>query len=128
MSQLSKARQRLAVAQGLALGAMMVPAPPIMDNKTTLEYAFRRAWRAWPDRDRFPSVQAGPRQDDIFLILGDEVRRGRRGIAWWESEWPFVAAADGEDWDELAELISGGVSATSWRELMNMWVAVGPHT
>ena len=122
---LTRARQRLTLAQGLALGALMSSAAPITGNKTTLELNFRRVWREWPYRDLFPSIKAGPAQDDLFLILGDEVRRGRRGVTWWTAAWPFHAAADGDDWDELAEFIDGKVPAAGWSALVGGWLA-GP--
>lgn len=125
MDTLSKARQRLALSQGLAMGMQMSARPAIAGDKSRLEFAFRTAWRDWSESARFGTIKAGPAQDDVFLILGDEVRRGRRGIAWWASAWPFVPRCDGSDWDAMAEVIDDHVSAASWQALIDSWLPKG---
>ncbi|MGX5770305.1 hypothetical protein ACWKWN_06085 [Microbacterium trichothecenolyticum] len=121
-TELTKARQRHAVGEGLALGAVMAGIPSVHGNAIALQFAFRRAWRAWDYADRFPAIKAGPAQDDIFHILDGEVRRRASTPTGWVSSWPYLPTADGNDWDDIADIIDYEVPASAWRDLAVAWV------
>lgn len=62
----TRARQQSHLGQGLALGALMLGLDEVHGNRTTLEFDFRSAWRGWPYREHFPSIKAGPKDDEVF--------------------------------------------------------------
>ena len=121
---MSKATEQTALGQGLALGARMLSVDSVMANKMNLELDFRRAWRDWPYRSRFPLIKAGPHSDDLLIVLHASGRRPRSKFAYWESEWPFIPVLEFDDWtyEEVAAIITAAVPAVAWRDLVELWL------
>jgi hypothetical protein len=121
----TKAVQQKHVGQGLALGAIMLDLPEIHGNKTTLEFAFRHAWRDWNYRDHYDAVDAGPHRDSVFHIMSDSRKRGRDTLVFWESDWPFIPAllVDGWTANEIADIINDQIPAAAWADLVRNWMA-----
>lgn len=121
---MTKASEQKALAEGLALGAVMAGVDSLNGNKTALEFQFRTAWRGWAHADRFPSIKTGPAIDDLFVqVIGRS--EGRRGnVAEWRGRWPFVPVLvnDWDDYQEHAELIDDEVPSEDWQELVEAWL------
>lgn len=120
----SKATQETEVAQGLALGALMLGVDSITGKKPTLEYAFRDAWRNWPHAGRYPTIQTGPTHDDVFRVMDKSMRPPRNNLVHWESQWPYRPARL-VDWDDqdLAEVINEDIPAGQWAALVQSWLS-----
>lgn len=54
-SGMTKAMQETTVGEGLALGCLSLGIIAVTSNKMDVEFAFGRAWRNWPQADRFRS-------------------------------------------------------------------------
>jgi len=120
----SKATQETEVAQGLALGALMLRVDNVSGKKTTLEYAFRDAWRGWPDAERYPAIKTGPTYDDVFRVMDKSMRPPRNHLVHWESQWPYIPARL-VDWDDqdLADVINEHIPAAHWADLVRVWLS-----
>ena len=122
---LTKAAQRRAVHEGLALGALMSGRTEVHGNRSTLEMQFRAAWRDWPHSTRFPHIEAGPAHDSVFIhVLGRSPRAQSGSVTHWDGQWPFVAMVKFDGWthDQLAEVIDGAVPAEAWKALVDAWL------
>jgi hypothetical protein len=120
----SKATQETEVAQGLALGALMLGVENVTGKKTTLEYAFRDAWRDWPHAERYPAIKTGPAYDDVFRVMDKSMRPPRNRLVHWESQWPYIPARL-VDWDDqdLADVINEHIPAAQWADLVRVWLS-----
>lgn len=119
----TRARQQSHLGQGLAIGAIMIGVDQIHGNAVTLEFDFRAAWRAWPYRSRFPSIKAGPKDDEVFHVLASTVRRQGAVLAHWVGAWPFVPVIR-ENWtpEDVAEVIEDSIPAEAWASLVTAWL------
>jgi hypothetical protein len=119
----SKATQETEVAQGLALGALMLGVDDVTGKKTTLEYAFRDAWRDWPHAERYPVIKTGPTYDDVFRVMDKSTRPPRNRLVHWKSQWPYVPARL-VDWDDqkVADVINEDIPAAHWADLVRIWL------
>lgn len=122
---LSKARQHIAVGEGLALGCLAVGVTEVMGEKMDIEFAFRHAWRRWPHARAFPAVHAGPQRDDLLHILDRSEGRRSAHLTGWSSSWPFVPYL-AEHWsiEDTAEILAGssGVPLAGWVDLARTFV------
>lgn len=120
----SKATQETEVAQGLALGALMLGVDNVMGKKSTLEYAFRAAWRDWPHAERYPEIETGPIYDDVFRVMDKSMRPPRNLLVHWKSQWPYIPArlVDSNDQD-LADIINEHIPAALWADLVRVWLS-----
>jgi hypothetical protein len=119
----SRAVQLRKVYAGLALGAVVAGVEEVNGNRSSLELAFRRAWRAWPYAHEFPAIQAGPSRDDIFLRLLDTDTYDT-APAVWQGSWPFVPLIRWDWWDldDVADTIAEGIPTSAWAALVAGWV------
>jgi len=122
---MTKASDQTVLGQGLALGTIMLGVDSVMAQKQRLELDFRRAWRAWPHRDKFSQIKAGPESDDLLHILNASGRSPRSKFAFWASEWPFIPVLEFEHWSykDVAESIDDTIPAEAWRELAVSWLS-----
>lgn len=120
---MTKVTQQKALGEGLALGAIMAGISAIEGNKGNLELDFRAAWRRWPFADRFPSIKAGPAQDDIFVQVISSSANRRGPVALWRGPWPYSPELV-HDWepDEVADVIDEAIPAAAWRDLAETWL------
>ena len=120
----SEATQETEVAQGLALGALMLGVDNITGKKPTLEYAFRDVWRGWPHAERYSMIMIGPAYDDVFRVMDKSMRPPRNVLVHWKSQWPYVPARL-VDWDDqdLADVINEHIPAAHWADLVRAWLS-----
>lgn len=108
------------MGEGLALGCVTLEIAAIEGSKMDLEFAFRRAWREWPNRSTFPAVRADVTRDDLLRILGRSEGRRSAHLSGWTSQWPFVPYV-AETWtvEDVAEILqsSTGVPLAGWVKL-----------
>ena len=125
MNGLSVVRQRVALGEGLALGAHLLGIEQVGGNKTTLELSFRKAWRGWAYADKLPAINAGPSRDDLVHVLSKSSRRTTHHVAEWHGAWPFVPVIL-FDWtiSALAEAIHDEIPASAWRDLVAAWLSL----
>lgn len=124
-------QQTYAVSTGLALGLLMEGKPRLDGQKTTLELAFRRAWRSWGQASRFPAVDRMVRagQFNTPQMTATQGRRGHNPYVVWADGWPPTAQVrQGVDWDAqnaedalfLAEQLGAGVTSDQWNDLARL--------
>jgi hypothetical protein len=122
---MSKAVQQTAVGEGLALGCIALQRESFNGQKTSIELAFRHAWRAWEHSGRFPAVRADNHRDDLLGIIRRSPRRRSAQLSGWATEWPFVPVlADGWEIDDVAELLASqtGVPLSGWESLARLFL------
>lgn len=69
-------------------------------------------------------TRAGPKFDDVLhAIKGSPRRRGAR-VSGWVGAWPFRPWVDGDDWQELTEIVDEQIPAEGWRDLVQSWLGV----
>jgi hypothetical protein len=124
---LSKARQQKNVGEGLAVGVLALGVEAVTSNKMAVELAFRRAWRDWSCRARFPQVRAEIRRDDIVGILHDSANRRGVIVADWTSDGPEYVPTLRVDWsvEEAGDFVGeeAGVAHAQWVELAQAFLA-----
>jgi hypothetical protein len=80
-------------------------------------------WNSWSHRATFPRVRANFERDDVFRILRLSSRRAGHSVAEWVGPWPWSPRLLQEDsYEELADLIDGGLPAAAWQILASAWV------
>lgn len=80
---MTKAAHETAAGEGLALGLVALDVDSLNGSKTSVEFAFQRAWRDWTHRSRFPAVHADVARNDLLRII--DKSEGRRSAHL--SEW-----------------------------------------
>ncbi len=121
---LSKAKQGTIVAEGLALGCVALGVDLVPGSKVDLEFAFRRAWRAWPYRSAFPAVRADVERDDLLSLLRKSEGRRSAHLTGWSSEWPFRPyKLDNWTAEDVADLLLGDVPLAGWKHLASTFLA-----
>ncbi|MEO8136172.1 MAG: hypothetical protein ABI831_19625 [Betaproteobacteria bacterium] len=117
---LTKAKQETAVGQGLAVGCLALGVTAVTSKKMSVEMAFIRAWRDWPQARHFPTIRADLERNDILPIIHDSPRRRGGYIAEWAVGRTLEPLLRG-DWDvdeAGAQLeIASDVPLEGWIEL-----------
>lgn len=126
-STMTKARQETAVGEGLAVGVLALGIEAVTSSKMSVEFAFRRAWRDWPPRSRFPQVRADVERDSIVRILHDSENRRGSYVAFWTFGGPEYVPVLRQDWsiEECGDAVAegSGVPFAQWVELAEAFVA-----
>lgn len=129
---ITPARQKNSVSQGVALGLLMCGYDAIGGNKVSVDLAFEGAWRIWPQRTTFPTV------DNALSKYGGGTRLVTHADgakhAWafyWESSGPNYefrtritdwSVDDPDDVEHAIRLLDGDVTAEQWRELAEAFI------
>lgn len=131
MTQPTKQQQTYSVSTGLALGLLQEGRDHFQEHSTSVELAFRSAWRAWGPADRFPSVgsmvQGG--RFKLHQLTAAHGRKGGDGPVKWAGDGTLQVAApdvadwnpaDAEDVNHVAEHYAQGASGDEWRQLARL--------
>lgn len=125
--QISASRQRNSVSQGFALGLLLNGYRSIGGNKLSIDMAFNSAWRRWPHRSLFPTVDSNVRRhmDGYSVIVHATEARHTFALFWEPSGDGYVIVARQDDWsaddpddvDFALRVIDGGLTADAWKRL-----------
>lgn len=134
---ISPARQKNTVSQGVALGLLLCGHETIPNNKVQVDLAFEGAWRIWPQAKTFITV------DNALKKFGGGMRavthaddHKQSWVFYWErTSAGYQIRARQRDWslddpDDIEyalEMLDGGVTAEQWRELAETFVTRLPR-
>ena len=125
----SKAIQQTEIGSGLGLGIMAEGVYGVTATKMSVEFAFRKAWRAWPHTRLYPQIEAGPHHDAIYHgIIGRSDRRRMVHFAVWDQEGAFLVprlVMDGWDLEESLDqhAQNSGIPMDGWLQLARVFLA-----
>jgi len=120
------------MSQGLALGLVMNDVWPLpRDSKMSVEFAFEHAWRAWPHRHKFDTIQLGLRaRVDTVLQMTHASKLKRVPYLYWDKDAheDVICTREGIDPDEVdvegvALWIDESIPAAGWRDLAVAFLA-----
>ncbi|WP_138758741.1 hypothetical protein [Modestobacter altitudinis] len=119
----SKAEQETTVAEGLAIGCLVLGVTAV-DNQDA-DTAFRRAWAEWPHAKRYPHVKASFERNAVPRILSKSEGRTGSYLAFWAADRGFAPHLR-PSWDlqgAIEELTaSTGLTAADWTDLARRFV------
>lgn len=122
VSVMSKTQQEKTLDEGLALGAVMLGLDEVVWSLVGSEGAFRRAWSEWRYSHLFPSIRVEMARSDLKRILRMSDRRRGPRASGWTGAGPYFPWTDGDEWDEVADIISEEIPAEAWRDLVDAWL------
>ncbi|MGV8912488.1 MAG: hypothetical protein ACOH14_07720 [Rhodoglobus sp.] len=119
--KMTKDQQWKTVAEGLALGCLLLGVDTLTANKMRVQFAFAHAWRAWSRSSAFPSVS--PR--DFYIYVSKSSRRIGVSAAWnWGGELVPYLTIEGWDAVESLEVFAEAemISAEDWQSLARSFI------
>jgi len=117
---------------GLALGLVMNERWSLpRGTETSIEFAFVRAWKAWPHRHKFGTIRLGRKPCvDTVLQMTHANKRKQVPYLYWDKDGfaDVICTREGTDPEDLdiegvAEWIDESVPAAAWRELAAAFLA-----
>jgi hypothetical protein len=124
--QITGARQRNAVSQGMALGLCVLNRYEFKFDKLRVDLAFERAWRAWPDsfKSKFLRVTTDLRNgtDAVWVMAHADERKQVTPLFWDWSSGTLTIHQRGNDWDSgdpgdveyALSMVDGDVPLEGW--------------
>jgi hypothetical protein len=122
VSVMSKTQQEKTLDEGLALGAAMLGSEEVVWSLVGSEGAFRRAWSDWSYSHLFPSIRVDVARSDIKRILRMSDRRRGPRASGWTGAGSYSPWTDGDEWNEVANIISEEIPAAARRDLVGAWL------
>jgi hypothetical protein len=109
--------QETVVGEGLALGCLSLGISAVTANKMSVESAFGRAWRSWPQAYLFRAVHASIARNDLLRIVARSTRRRGVVIASWDVGRVLEPILEwGDTVEEAGELLAenSGLPFSEW--------------
>lgn len=92
----------------------------ITANKLSLEFAFGRAWRAWPTARQFPEVHGGLDRNDILHMLRKSEGRRSPLVAAWSDEQGWCAPYALQELEDAAYLLPRFEPNVTWSDWLSL--------
>lgn len=124
---ISRARQRNAVSEGIALGLVLLGRDNFPFDKIAVDLSFAGAWRSWPYASRFPQVNTDVRKglDGVWVMTHADEGKHVSALFWETTGGHLAIRARQHDWDpsdpeEVAfalSVIGEDIPADGWIDL-----------
>lgn len=127
---MSKRHEHSCVGQALAAACVERGIEAVTAEPRPLQFAFERAWRAWPHSARFPQIRSDAGWSSVDRVITDAGRTRRARAAWADHPRGFAPYLDpGCSVPILAaELESdSGLTWDQWQGLAQLFIEALPQ-